>query len=209
MRPRPRPSRSGRRRAPSVTSPPTPASARRKRRARQGCARSRAAPGRARIMIGRLVTRVPSGKSPEQSGPWPTTSPMNSWPMTVSRSESHTNRVGRVRMVHVVHVRRADRRGQRLDQQFAGAGHRIGRLPNLELPVAKHHRAHQPAPPCLAGGVQRKRRSSARPVCAGRRSTPLTPWSGFFSPTGYVGPLPMFSMISRATSSESMTVSGS
>jgi hypothetical protein len=46
----------------------------------------------ARIRIGMLVTRVPIGKSPEQSGPWPTTSPMNSWPMIVSRSESHTNR---------------------------------------------------------------------------------------------------------------------
>ena len=58
--------------------------------------------------------------------------------------------VGRVRMVHVVHVRCADRRGQRLDQQFTGAWHRVVGLAHLELSAAQHHRAHQPAVPCLA-----------------------------------------------------------
>ncbi len=113
-----------------------------------------AAPRRARIRIGMLVTRMPTGKSSEQSGPWPTTSPMNSWPMTVSRSASHTNRRRGVRMVHVVHVRRADRRAERLDQQFAATRHRIGGLPHLEPAVAQHDGAHQPR--SLLGGEVRR-----------------------------------------------------
>jgi hypothetical protein len=43
---------------------------------------------------GIAVTRLPTRKRSEQAGPWATTSPTNSWPITTSRSASQTNTLG-------------------------------------------------------------------------------------------------------------------
>lgn len=86
-------------------------------------------------------------------------------------------------MVHVVHVRRADRGAERFDQQFTRAGFRIGRLAHIQLAVAQHHRPHQPAVPCLLTESNEAAVMSSTSV---RRSAVHTIDAvvRFFSPTG-------------------------
>src|ERR1700749_4840 len=47
-----------------------------------------------------------------------------------------------LRVIHEMHVRRADRGAQRSQQQLAGTGNRVGDLTDTEPPVAQHHRTH-------------------------------------------------------------------
>jgi hypothetical protein len=45
-------------------------------------------------------------------------------------------------MVHEVHVRRTDGGTERLQQQLAVAGHRVGRLADRQLAVSQDDRTH-------------------------------------------------------------------
>ena len=47
-----------------------------------------------------------------------------------------------LRVIHEMHVRRADRGAQRSQQQLAGTGNRVGDLTDIEPPVAQHHSTH-------------------------------------------------------------------
>jgi hypothetical protein len=49
-------------------------------------------------------------------------------------------------MVHEVDVRRADRGTERLQQQLAVTGHRVGRLPDRQLAVSQHDCTHPDQP---------------------------------------------------------------
>jgi hypothetical protein len=86
-------------------------------------------------------------------------------------------------VVHVMHIGCTDRRAERLDQQLAGAGQRIGCLSHLELAVAQDHRPHQRAVPCLAAESMEAALISSTNV---RRSAVHTidAMVRFLSPTG-------------------------
>jgi hypothetical protein len=55
-----------------------------------------------------------------------------------------------LRVIHEMHVRRADRGAQCSQQQLARAGNRVGDLSDVEPTVTQHHRTHPRTPSRLA-----------------------------------------------------------
>jgi len=96
--------------------------------------------------IGMLVTRVPIGSWSLQSGPWPITSPTNSWP-------AHDP-----------------------EEELAGAGNGVCDLPDLQATLSQHDCAHRspmflaPAPtsPASSGNTLAERLPSRTSAAAAR-----------------------------------------
>ena len=97
--------------------------------------------------MGMDVTRVPTGNWSVHPGPWPID-------LADEFVTEHDVAIGVVqrppggivdaefRVVHEVDIGRADRGGQRPQQQFTLAGHRIGDLPDRQISVLQDHRPH-------------------------------------------------------------------
>ena len=91
------------------------------------------------------MTRVPTGRSPEQPGSQPddlADELVTHDDVAVLVPYEQPGAVVGVGMVHVVDVRRTDRGADRPDQQLAFPWHRIRRLPHLEATPTQYHRSH-------------------------------------------------------------------
>ena len=91
--------------------------------------------------MGMLVTRVPIGNWSEHPAAVAddlADELVAHHDVAVGVPDEHPRGVVRVRMVHVVDVRRADGGAHRSHQQLTGTGHRVGRLADLEASATQH-----------------------------------------------------------------------